>query len=250
MYHFFVDPGQIQGTQILITGKDVNHIKNVLRMRVGEEVSVGNGVDGKEYRCAIDAFEEDSVVCKLFFIKEDGVELPVKVTLFQGLPKADKMELIIQKAVELGVYEIVPVATKRCVVKLDAKKEASKIARWQAIAEAAAKQSKRAVVPRICPVMTMGEAIQAASKMEHRIIPYELAEGMGKTKETFASFTSGNSVAVFIGPEGGFEEKEVEAAAAAGVEPVSLGKRILRTETAGFTVLSWIMYELEVRQGE
>ncbi len=250
MYHFFVDPGQIQGTQILITGKDVNHIKNVLRMRIGEEVSVGNGMDGKEYRCAIDTFEEDSVVCKLLFVKEDGVELPVKVTLFQGLPKADKMELIIQKAVELGVYEIVPVATKRCVVKLDAKKEASKIARWQAIAEAAAKQSKRAVVPRICPVMTMGEAIQEASKMEHRIIPYELAEGMNKTKEIFSSFTPGNSVAVFIGPEGGFEEKEVEAAAAAGVEPISLGKRILRTETAGFTVLSWIMYELEVRQGD
>lgn len=250
MYHFFVDPGQIQGTQILITGKDVNHIKNVLRMRIGEEVSVGNGMDGKEYRCAIDTFEEDSVVCKLLFVKEDGVELPVKVTLFQGLPKADKMELIIQKAVELGVYEIVPVATKRCVVKLDAKKEASKIARWQAIAEAAAKQSKRAVVPRICSVMTMGEAIQEASKMEHRIIPYELAEGMNKTKEIFSSFTPGNSVAVFIGPEGGFEEKEVEAAAAAGVEPISLGKRILRTETAGFTVLSWIMYELEVRQGD
>ena len=120
MYHFFVEPGQIQGTQIYITGKDVNHIKNVLRMRIGEEISVGNGMDGKEYRCAIDSFEEDSVNCKLLFIKEDGVELPVKVTLFQGLPKADKMELIIQKAVELGVYEIVPVATKRCVVKLDA----------------------------------------------------------------------------------------------------------------------------------
>lgn len=247
MYHFFVDPGQIRGKQILITGKDVNHIKNVLRMRIGEEVSVGNGIDGKEYRCAIDSFEDDSVVCKLLFIKEDGVELPVKVTLFQGLPKADKMELIIQKAVELGIYEIVPVATKRCVVKLDAKKEASKIARWQAIAEAAAKQSKRAIVPQIRPVMSMSEAIQAASQMEHRIIPYELAEGMGKTKEVFESFTPGNSVAVFIGPEGGFEEKEIEAAAAAGVEPISLGKRILRTETAGFTVLAWIMYELEVR---
>ena len=247
MYHFFVEPGQIQGTQIYITGKDVNHIKNVLRMRIGEEISVGNGMDGKEYRCAIDSFEEDSVSCKLLFIKEDGVELPVKVTLFQGLPKADKMELIIQKAVELGVYEIVPVATKRCVVKLDAKKEASKIARWQAIAEAAAKQSKRAVVPQIRPVMTMQEAIKAASEMEHRIIPYELAEGMLKTKEVFESFTPGNSVAVFIGPEGGFEEKEVEAATEAGIQPVSLGKRILRTETAGFTVLAWIMYELEVR---
>ncbi|MBQ7833261.1 MAG: 16S rRNA (uracil(1498)-N(3))-methyltransferase [Lachnospiraceae bacterium] len=247
MYHFFVEPEQIQGTQIYITGKDVNHIKNVLRMRIGEEISVGNGMDGKEYRCAIDSFEEDSVNCKLLFIKEDGVELPVKVTLFQGLPKADKMELIIQKAVELGVYEIVPVATKRCVVKLDAKKEASKIARWQAIAEAAAKQSKRAVVPQIRPVMTMQEAIKAASEMEHRIIPYELAEGMSKTKEVFESFTPGNSVAVFIGPEGGFEEKEVEAATEAGIQPVSLGKRILRTETAGFTVLAWIMYELEVR---
>ncbi|MBO5342805.1 MAG: 16S rRNA (uracil(1498)-N(3))-methyltransferase [Lachnospiraceae bacterium] len=247
MYHFFVEPGQIQGTQIYITGKDVNHIKNVLRMRIGEEISVGNGMDGKEYRCAIDSFEEDSVNCKLLFIKEDGVELPVKVTLFQGLPKADKMELIIQKAVELGVYEIVPVATKRCVVKLDAKKEASKIARWQAIAEAAAKQSKRAVVPQIRPVMTMQGAIKAASEMEHRIIPYELAEGMSKTKEVFESFTPGNSVAVFIGPEGGFEEKEVEAATEAGIQPVSLGKRILRTETAGFTVLAWIMYELEVR---
>lgn len=247
MYHFFVEPGQIQGTQIYITGKDVNHIKNVLRMRIGEEISVGNGIDGKEYRCVIDSFEEDSVNCKLLFIKEDGVELPVKVALFQGLPKADKMELIIQKAVELGVYEIIPVATKRCVVKLDAKKEASKIARWQAIAEAAAKQSKRAVVPQIRPVMTMQEAIKAASEMEHRIIPYELAEGMAKTKEVFESFTPGNSVAVFIGPEGGFEEKEVEAATEAGIEPVSLGKRILRTETAGFTVLAWIMYELEVR---
>lgn len=247
MYHFFVDPGQIQGTQIHITGKDVNHIKNVLRMRIGEEISVGNGVDGKEYRCAIDAFEEDCVVCKLLFIKEDGVELPVKVTLFQGLPKADKMELIIQKAVELGVYEIVPVATKRCVVKLDAKKEASKIARWQAIAEAAAKQSKRAVVPQIRPVMTMNEALKVASQMEHRIIPYELAEGMNKTKDIFESFTPGNSVAVFIGPEGGFEEAEIKAAEDAGVEPVSLGRRILRTETAGFTVLAWIMYETEVR---
>ena len=248
MYHFFVDPGQIQGTQIFITGKDVNHIKNVLRMRICEDVSVGNGIDGKEYRCAIDAFEEDSVICKLLFIKEDGVELPVKVTLFQGLPKSDKMELIIQKAVELGVYEIVPVATKRCVVKLDAKKEASKIVRWQAIAEAAAKQSKRAVVPQIKPVMTMKEAISVASQMEHKIIPYELAEGMDKKREVFNKLTPGTQVAVFIGPEGGFEESEVEAASAAGVEPISLGKRILRTETAGFTVLAWIMYELEVRE--
>lgn len=248
MYHFFVEPGQIQENKIRITGKDVNHIKNVLRMRIGEELSVGNGIDGREYRCMIDAFEEEEVCCKLLFVREDGVESPVKVTLFQGLPKADKMELIIQKAVELGVYEIVPVATRRCVVKLDAKKEASRLARWQAIAEAAAKQSKRAIVPQIRPVMTMQEAVLAAGKMECKIIPYELAEGMAKTREVFETITPGHSVAVFIGPEGGFEEAEVALAQQNKIIPVSLGKRILRTETAGFTVLAWIMYELEVRR--
>ena len=133
MYQFFVDPGAISEKQVVITGKDVNHIKNVLRMKVGEEIAVSNGVDGREYRCGILQMTEDAVICELRFIKEDGVELPSKIYLFQGLPKADKMELIIQKAVELGAYEIVPVATKRAVVKLDAKKEKSKLARWQAI---------------------------------------------------------------------------------------------------------------------
>ena len=141
MYQFFVDPGAISEKQVVITGKDVNHIKNVLRMKIGEEIAVSNGVDGREYRCGILQMTEDAVICELRFIKEDGVELPSKIYLFQGLPKADKMELIIQKAVELGAYEIVPVATKRAVVKLDAKKEKSKLARWQAISEAAAKQT-------------------------------------------------------------------------------------------------------------
>jgi len=247
MYHFFVDPGQIQGTQIFITGKDVNHIKNVLRMKIGEEIGIGNGMDEREFRCAIEAFEEDCIRCRLLFIKEADVELPVKVTLFQGLPKSDKMELIIQKAVELGVYEIVPVAMKRCVVKLDNKKEASKITRWQGIAEAAAKQSKRSVIPEIKPVMTMKEAVEYASSMEGKILPYELEEGMEGTKEFFASCKPGMHIGVFIGPEGGFDEGEVDYAREKGILPISLGKRILRTETAGFTVLAWIMYELEVR---
>ena len=140
MYQFFVEPYQINTTDncVTILGSDVNHIKNVLRMKIGEELSVSNGVDGKEYRCGILAFEEDRVLCELRFVKEENVELPVRVYLFQGLPKSDKMELIIQKAVELGVYEIIPVATKRCVVKLDDKKASAKIARWQGIAEAAA----------------------------------------------------------------------------------------------------------------
>ena len=214
-------------------------------MKPGEEISVSNGIDGKEYRCGITSIEEEQILCELRFVKEDGVELSSKVYLFQGLPKADKMELIIQKAVELGVYEIIPVATKRCVVKLEEKKAASRIARWQGIAEAAAKQSKRRIVPQVGNVMNFGEAVQRAASMDVKLIPYELAEGMERTKELINGLKPGQDIAVFIGPEGGFEEAEIEKALAAGIEPVTLGKRILRTETAGFTVMSWIMYQLE-----
>lgn len=247
MYQFFVEPHQINESDksVIIVGSDVNHIKNVLRMKPGEEIAVSNGEDGKEYRCGILSLEEDCIVCELRFVKEDGVELPSKVYLFQGLPKADKMELIIQKAVELGVYEIIPVATRRCVVKLDDKKAKSKIVRWQGIAEAAAKQSKRAIVPKIADVMTFGEAIRFAADMDVKMIPYELAEGMAKTKEVIDKLAPGQSIAIFIGPEGGFEQSEVDKALEMGIEPLTLGKRILRTETAGFTVLSWIMYALE-----
>lgn len=245
MYRFFVEPSQIQGKRIVITGNDFNHIKNVLRMKKGEEIAVSDGVTGREYRCGIEEYTEREVVCTLRFIKEDGVELPAKVYLFQGLPKADKMELIVQKAVELGVYEIIPVAAKRCVVKLDEKKEASRVNRWQSIAEAAAKQSRRGVIPVVHSVMSMKEACAYARDMGVKIIPYELAEDMRHTKEIIESVRPGESVAVFIGPEGGFEESEIEEAVAAGIEPVTLGRRILRTETAGFTVLSWLMYQLE-----
>lgn len=245
MYQFFVEPSQIQGNKIIITGKDVNHIKNVLRMKKGEEISVSNGADGKEYRCGIEELLEETVICELRFIKEDALELPSKVYLFQGLPKADKMELIIQKAVELGVYEVIPVSCKRAVVKLDEKKAKSKIARWQGIAEAAAKQSKRGIIPLVKGVMTMKEALSYSKCAEIRMIPYELAEDMSKTKELIGNLKPGEDIAVFIGPEGGFEEAEIEAAMESGVVPITLGKRILRTETAGMTVLSVIMYQLE-----
>lgn len=247
MYQFFVEPGQIREDEkkVFITGSDVNHIKNVLRMKTGEEIAVSNGIDGREYRCAIRTMDEGAVECELLFIKEDGVELPVRVTLFQGLPKADKMELIIQKAVELGACEIVPVATRRCVVKLDEKKAASKCARWQSIAEAAAKQSKRGMIPVVGDVCSFGKALDRAGEMDVRVIPYELAEGMNRTREILSGIRPGQSVAVFIGPEGGFDPEEIEKAKEAGVEPITLGKRILRTETAGMTVLSWLGYLLE-----
>ncbi|MCH5344206.1 MAG: 16S rRNA (uracil(1498)-N(3))-methyltransferase [Acetatifactor sp.] len=247
MYQFFVSPDQINinDKSVVITGSDVNHIKNVLRMRNGEEIAVKSGQDGREYRCGIISMEADRILCELRFIKEDGVELPSKVYLFQGLPKADKMELIVQKAVELGVYQVIPVAAKRCVVKLDERKEKGKLARWQGIAEAAAKQSKRAVIPQISPVMSFSQAVQYAAKMDVKLIPYELAEGMDRTRELIDRLEPGQSIAVFIGPEGGFEEAEIKQALEQGIEPVTLGKRILRTETAGFTVLSWLLYRLE-----
>lgn len=247
MYQFFVEPGQISvpDKRVVILGGDVNHIKNVLRMKVGEEINVSNGLDGREYRCGIAAFEEDRVLCELRFIKEDNVELPSRIYLFQALPKADKMELIIQKAVELGVYKVIPVEAKRCVVKLDERKAAARISRWQGIAEAAAKQSKRALVPEIRQVLSFAQAVEYASRMPVRLIPYELAEGMERTRELIEALKPGEDIAVFIGPEGGFEAAEVELAVQNGMEPITLGRRILRTETAGMTVLSWLVYRLE-----
>lgn len=245
MYQFFVEPEQIRGREILIQGSDVNHIKNVLRMRVGEELAVSNGVDGREYRCHITALEEDAIRCELRFIKEDGAELPSRIYLLQGMPKADKMELIIQKAVELGAYQIVPVATHRSVVKLDEKKATAKVSRWQAIAEAAAKQSKRGIIPRVQQVMNWEQALEHMKDVPVKLIPYELAEDMSKTREVLENLQPGQDIAVLIGPEGGFEEKEVAAAVEVGAIPITLGRRILRTETAGMTVLSWLIYRLE-----
>lgn len=245
MYQFFVEPEQIQGKEILIRGGDVNHIKNVLRMRAGQELAVSNGVDGREYRCGIVALEEDVIRCELRFVKEDGAELPSRIYLLQGLPKADKMELIIQKAVELGAYQVIPVATRRSVVRLDEKKAAAKVSRWQAIAQAAAKQSKRGVIPQVQQVMDWKQAMEYVRDIPVKLIPYELAEDMDKTRELIEGLKPGQDIAVFIGPEGGFEEEEIETAVAAGATPITLGRRILRTETAGMTVLSWLIYQLE-----
>lgn len=245
MYQFFVAPEQINGKDIRITGSDVNHIKNVLRMKIGEEIAISNGVDGKEYRCEISSVNEEEIGCTLRFIKEEGLELPSKIYLFQGLPKADKMELIIQKAVELGAFEIIPVAMKRSVVKLDEKKAKSKLSRWQGISEAAAKQSRRKVIPTVKEVMTFKKAVAYAERMDVKLLPYELAEGMQRTKALIDGLKPGQSIAVFIGPEGGFDDEEIRLASEAGMQPITMGKRILRTETAGFTILAWIMYHLE-----
>lgn len=246
MQRFFVEPHQIDEVahQIHIVGTDVNHISNVLRMKQGEEVWISDG-GKKEYRCAIEGFSLDEVLLHIIYAQEPDYELPSRIYLFQGLPKADKMELIIQKAVELGAYEVIPVETKRCVVKLDGKKAAKKVDRWQQIAESAAKQSKRMLIPNVHEVISFKEALKYAQSMDIRLIPYELTKGMQETKEILAAIEPGQSIGIFIGPEGGFEEKEVAAVIEEGAKPITLGRRILRTETAGLAILSVLMFQLE-----
>ena len=219
-------------------------MKNVLRMKPGEEILISNGVD-KDYRCQVETLDSDAVTARILSVDEEGTELPGKIYLFQGLPKQEKMELIVQKAVELGVYQVIPVAMKRSVVKLDARKEETKIRRWNTIAESAAKQSKRIVIPEVTGVMSVKEALAYAADFDLKLLPYENARGMAATKEQVEAVRPGMDIAVFIGPEGGFEETEVEEARATGFYPVSLGKRILRTETAGLTMLSILMYQME-----
>lgn len=244
MYHFFVTPAQITEEYATITGQDVNHIRNVLRMRPGEQVGIRDGIS-RNYVCELEEIGAEEIRARILSVDEDNSELPARLYLFQGLPKSDKMELIIQKAVELGVYEIIPVATRRAVVKLDEKKEASKVKRWNTIAESAAKQSGRMLVPQVTRVMTLREAYAYAAAFDINLIPYELAEGMRDTKEVIGRIRPGMQVGIFIGPEGGFDVEEVEAAVEAGIHPITLGRRILRTETAGLTALSVLMFQLE-----
>lgn len=249
MYRFFVDRNQISDKIITISGDDFNHIKNVLRMKAGEEISIMVPGDDSEYRCEIASYEDEEVICNLLFVKESDVELPCEITLYQALPKQDKMELIIQKAVELGATKIVPVATKRAVVKLDGAREDKKISRWNMIAQAAAKQSKRAVIPEVTKIMNLREAISDCCDNEVKLIPYELADAssMNHTRQVIASIESGCKVAIFIGPEGGFAEEEVQMCMDADIEPITLGHRILRTETAGLVVLAWLVLQLDDR---
>lgn len=244
MQHFFVTPDQVSGQNVYIEGSDVNHMKNVLRMKVGEEVEISDG-NNHRYLCSIESFEAESVVLQIEEELNVDTELPSKIYLFQGLPKSDKMELIIQKAVELGVYEVIPVVTKRAVVKLDAKKADKKVSRWKEIARSAAKQSGRGMVPDVAPVVDYKTALKQAKELDVVLIPYELAEGMEATRKVIEAIRPGQSVGIFIGPEGGFEKEEVMLALSEGAKEITLGKRILRTETAGLTTLSILMYHLE-----
>ncbi len=244
MPRFFVKPEQINEDRILLTGTDVNHIKNVLRMKTGDKLSVCDG-NGTDYECEISSLDREEITLDIISSCACSTELTKKLYLFQGLPKSDKMELIIQKAVELGVYKIIPVQTSRCIAKLEPKKEEKKIARWQQISESAAKQSGRGIIPEICKPMNLRDALELAGTLDAAMIPYEKAEGIEKTRELIKELSNKDSVGIFIGPEGGFAEDEILMAEERSVHPITLGKRILRTETAGMAILSVLMMEFE-----
>lgn len=244
MQHFFVTTDQVKDGKIYIEGSDVNHIRNVLRMKPGEQLYISDG-DNHKYLCQVEGFAEEKAALQILSEETTDTELPSKIYLFQGLPKGDKMELIIQKTVELGVYEVIPVSMKRCVVRLDAKKAAKKTARWNEIARSAAKQSGRGIIPHVREVVGFEEALDLAKELDLVLIPYELAEGMEYTRQVVKSLEPGQSVGIFIGPEGGFEKEEVARAKEAGAKEITLGRRILRTETAGMALLSILMFHLE-----
>ena len=250
MVRFFAAPAQIDrmNSKICLEGPDVRHMKNVLRLSPGEELWISDG-DKTEYHCIIKAYEEnDRADLQILYAQQPDYELPCAITLYQGLPKADKMEWIIQKAVELGAEAVVPVRTRRSILKLDEARGSKKLARWQQISLSASEQSRRLHVPQIGPVMDFTQALQEARTFTHILIPYELKEGMESLREFLSELHPGDSLAIFIGPEGGFEENEIRQAIEAGALPVSLGKRILRTETAGMTLLAAVMLMLEMNK--
>jgi len=245
MHRFYVEQDLIRENYISIIGSDVNHIKNVLRLRQGDEIVICNG-QGKDYYCIINRVSDNEIVAKIDAVRDTEAELKSRIVLFQGLPKKDKFELIIQKAVELGAAEIVPVMTGRVVVKLeDKKKEEKKMQRWQAIAMEAAKQSGRGIIPAVRPVHSFFDAVKALSRMELALIPYEKATDINITRELLGKIANYSQIGVFVGPEGGFEADEIRLAIEHNIRPITLGRRILRTETAGLAILSMMMLMLE-----
>ncbi len=250
MPKFFVKEEQIQENQIIILGQDVNHIKKVLRAKIGDELQICNSQNGENFLCEIDNLDEEKIICQIKEKIQEQVESNIEVTIFQGLPKADKMEYIIQKSVELGVYDITPVEMKRCVVKLNEKDKSKKIERWQKISEVAAKQCGRDIIPQINNIINIKNICNLIQKYDMVLVAYENEE-KNTLKEQLENIKKQNNskskvkIGIIIGPEGGLEEKDVETLKENGAKVITLGRRILRTETVALNVLSIIMYELE-----
>lgn len=249
MHHFFVKEEYIREGRAFLVGEDYHHAVNALRIRSGEQISISDG-RGRDYLCTAEeslTLENGEKALSLRLeAQEEGHELPSEVWLFQGLPKSDKLELIIQKATELGASHIVPVEMKNCVAKLEKSKAEQRLKRWNAIAESAARQSGRSIVPEVHLPVSFPEAVRMAQELDVSILPYEKEEGFLGLSEAIISFLPGRSIGVIIGPEGGFDPLEAKLAEARGILPVSLGKRILRTETAAIAALSLVMIRLEI----
>lgn len=252
MPKFFVKQEQIEENKIIIQGQDVNHIKKVLRAKIGDELQICNSDKGENFLCDIEKIEIENIICNIKEKIEEQIESNVEVTIFQGLPKADKMEYIIQKSVELGVYDITPVEMKRCVVKLDDKDKVKKVDRWQKISEVAAKQCGRDIIPKINNVINIKKVCDFIKNYDIVLVAYEnekqnsLKEQLKNIKNTLMTANDRKiRIGIVIGPEGGLEEHDVQLLNDNGAKIITLGKRILRTETVALNVLSIIMYELE-----
>ncbi len=243
MQRYFVEPHLLSEQDVTIVGEDVHHIVNVMRSSIGDEILVSDG-QGRVARVRLSSFEGKQVQAEVVeFIRQDS-ELPVRVTIGQGLPKGEKMEWILQKGTELGAFAFFPFSSERTIVKLDAKKEAKKLERWRRIVKEAAEQSHRAVLPEILPPVTFKQAVASAGSYTRCVVAYE-KEGGRTLHQVLEELAEGDSLLVLVGPEGGFSPDEIAMAQANGIHPVSLGPRILRTETASQYVLAAVSYQME-----
>lgn len=241
MPKFFTPRENITDTTVIIDSEDAKHIERVLRLGVGDEITVCDG-RGIDYRAKISEINKSSVICDILSSKKCDTEPGIKVTLYQGIPKASKMDYIIQKTTELGVSRIVPVTLSRCVVKLENHNaEKKKVERWQKIAYEAAKQSGRGVIPDVSMPMTLDEAIVDMKRSDLAFAPYECEMNTG-LRDVIENNSSVDTVSFMIGPEGGFDITETQKLTDAGITTITLGRRILRTETAGEAVLAMLMY--------
>ena len=247
MRKFFVKSNQIYDNKIEIIDEDVNHIKNVLRLASGDKIKICDTDNSKNYVCKIEDVSKESVICSIIEEVNGEAEGNVELHIYQGLPKADKMELIIQKGTELGVSEFIPVNLKRSIVKISGKDENKKIERWQKIAEVAAKQSGRDIIPKVRNIENLKNVCNQIKDYDIVLVAYELEESNYIKNELLKikKYNSSYKIAIIIGPEGGIDTEEIEVFKKTGAKIISLGKRILRTETVALQVSSIIMYELE-----
>ena len=246
MPKFFINENQIKENQIYIKGQDVKHIEKVLRNKIGDEIEICNKDNSQNYLCTIKKINEDSIECEIKDKIDTQAEPKIKVTIFQGLPKSEKMELVIQKSVELGAHDIVPVEMERCVVKLNSKDKIKKIERWQKISEVAAKQCKRNIVPKIHNVKTIKEICNLANNYDILLVAYENEKENTLKKEIKNLLKQEKQelkIGVLIGPEGGISTNEIEILRKNNAKIITLGSRILRTETVALNILSILMYE-------